>query len=51
MSKFFDNYQERCEILRDECDKMVASGELSQDDADFRYNMIKDEILYYAEDK
>jgi len=45
MSKFFDLYQAKCKALSEECDRMVADGECTQEFADFRYEMVKDEIL------
>lgn len=38
-------YLEAEKRLRKECNDMVVNGELSQEDADFRFMMIRDEIL------
>lgn len=38
-------YKELLEDLRRECDGMVANGELSAEDAGFRFSMVSDEIL------
>lgn len=45
MSKFFDRYKARCEELRRECDQQIADGELTETEANFRYEMVKDELL------
>lgn len=42
-------YNERCKSLKQECDDMVAKGQLSKTDAFFRYFMMKDEILQEME--
>lgn len=46
MSKFWEIYKEALADLRRECDEMVKNGELSEEDAAFRYDMVKDEILW-----
>lgn len=45
MSEFFEQYKEACKQLRKECDKIVENGELTESEANFRYEMVKDEIL------
>lgn len=45
MSRGYDVYKEMLEDLRRECDEMVANGELSEEDADFRFSMMADDIL------
>ena len=45
ISKFAQAYLEAERELRDECDEMVRNGELSEDDAEFRFQMVRDEIL------
>ena len=42
---FYEAYRELEQELRDECDELVRSGEMSQEDADFRFWMVRDEIL------
>ena len=42
---FYKVYQEAEQELRDECDELVRMGEMSQEDADFRFLMVRDEIL------
>ena len=42
---FFERYKELEQQLRQECDQMVADGELTQEEADFRFIMVRDEIL------
>lgn len=42
---FYEVYKEAEQELRDECDELVRSGEMSQEDADFRFMMVRDEIL------
>ena len=45
MSSFYEGYKELERNLRAECDQMVADGELTQEEADFRFMMVRDEIL------
>ena len=42
---FYEVYREAERELRDECDELVRRGEMSQEDADFRFLMVRDEIL------
>lgn len=42
---FYEVYREAEQELRDECDELVRMGEMSQEDADFRFLMVRDEIL------
>ena len=42
---FYEVYQEAEQYLRYECDELVRRGEMSQEDADFRFWMVRDEIL------
>ena len=42
---FYKAYREAEQKLRDECDELVRTGEMSQEDADFRFLMVRDEIL------
>ena len=42
---FYKVYQEAEQKLRDEYDELVRMGEMSQEDADFRFLMVRDEIL------
>lgn len=49
-SQFSAFYKKQLENLRAECDEMVRNGECSQEDADFRFHMVMDEILWEAED-
>ena len=42
---FYKAYRELEKELRDECDELVRSGQMSQEDADFRFWMVRDEIL------
>ena len=48
-SQFREFYNKLLEALRAECDEMVRNGECSQEYADFRYDMKKDEILFETE--
>jgi len=34
-------------ILREDCEKMVESGELTQEEADFCYWMEQDDLLWF----
>lgn len=45
LSKFAQAYREAERELREECDEMVRNGELSEEDAEFRFQMVRDEIL------
>ena len=45
MGNFYEQYKELERNLRAECDRMVAEGELTQEEADFRFWMVRDEIL------
>jgi hypothetical protein len=45
MSKFFERYKIACQALREDCNRMVEDGELTESEANFRYDMVKDEIL------
>ena len=45
MSVFAKAYLEAERELREECDDMVLNGELSEEDAEFRFQMVRDEIL------
>lgn len=42
---FYEAYRKAEQELRDECDELVRMGEMSQEDADFRFWMVHDEIL------
>lgn len=45
MSNFFERYQKADSALREECNRQVEDGELTQEEADFRFYMVRDEIL------
>ena len=45
IGKFGQAYLEAERELRAECDEMVRNGELSEEDAEFRFQMVRDEIL------
>ena len=45
MSSFAKGQREAERELRKECDEMVINGELSEEDAEFRFQMVRDEIL------
>lgn len=38
---FYEVYREAEQELRDECDELVRRGEMSQEDADFRFLMVR----------
>lgn len=40
-----DAYLEAEKALRKECDDMIDNGELTEDEAEFRFMMCRDEIL------
>ena len=42
---FYKAYQEAEQDLRNECNELVRNGEMTQDEADFRFMMVRDEIL------
>lgn len=50
MGDFFERYKMAEEELRKECDRMVEEGELTQEMADFRFYMVRDEILEEMEE-
>ena len=43
-------YEEKLRELKAECRQMVEDGELSEEDAVFRYEIVKDEILWMMDD-
>lgn len=43
-------YEEKLRELKKECQQMVEDGELSEEDAFFRYEIMKDEILWMMDD-
>ena len=45
MSGGYEVYKEILGDLRRECDEMVANGEPSEEEADFRFSMVADDIL------
>lgn len=45
MGSFYEKYKELERDLRVECDQMVIDGELTQEEADIRFFMVRDEIL------
>ena len=42
---FYEVYREAEQELRDECDELDRRSKMSQEDADFRFLMVRDEIL------
>lgn len=48
--EFVKLYNAKLEDLRNECKQMVEDGELTEEDAAFRYEMVKDEILWMMDD-
>jgi len=47
---FYEKYKKLENDLYEECRKMVADGELTQEEADFRFMMVRDEILESMEE-
>ena len=45
MSSFTERYLEADKQLREDCDRMVEDGTMTKEMADFRYYMVRDEIL------
>lgn len=45
MGLFYEKYKVLEANLRAECDQMVTNGELTPEEADFRFWMVRDEIL------
>ena len=43
-------YEEKLRELKAECRQMVEDGELSEEDVAFRYETVKDEILWMMDD-
>ncbi len=48
--EFKQVYEEKLRELKKECQQMVEDGELSEEDAFFRYEIMKDEILWMMDD-
>lgn len=48
---FFNSYKNVCKELKKQCDQQVIDGELTEDEADFRYMMVRDEILIDMENR
>lgn len=48
--EFSEWYREQERQLREECDQMVVDGECSEEEANFRFLMMRDEILWSSED-
>lgn len=48
--EFVKLYNLKLEELRKECNQQVKDGELTSEDAAFRYEMVKDEILWMMDD-
>lgn len=51
MNSFYKAYREAENELRAECDAMVKAGKMSQEYADFRFDMVRDEILWSMMDE
>lgn len=51
MNSFYKAYREAENKLRAECDEMVQAGKMSQEYADFRFDMVRDEILWSMMDE
>lgn len=47
---FYEKYKKLENDLYEECRKMVTNGELTQEEADFRFMMVRDEILESMEE-
>lgn len=45
VSKFYEAYQKALEELHQETMELIESGSMSQEDAEFREWMLRDEIL------
>lgn len=48
--EFVKLYTMKLYELKAECEEPVRSGELTQDEASFRFEMVKDEILWMMDD-
>ena len=48
--EFVKLYNAKLEDLRKECEQQVKDGELTEEEASFRYEMVKDEILWMMDD-
>lgn len=48
--EFVKLYYAKLEDLRKECEQQVKDGELTEEEASFRYEMVKDEILWMMDD-
>lgn len=48
--EFVKLYNMKLQELKEECDAQVKTGELSKEDAYYRFEMVKDEILFEMPD-
>ena len=48
--EFVKLYNAKLEDLRKECKQQVEDGELTAEEASFRYEWVKDEILWMMDD-
>ena len=48
--EFVKLYNMKLNELKAECEEQVRNGELTQDEASFRFEMVKDEILWMMDD-
>jgi len=49
-SDFYKRYRMECKKLREECDEAVRNGEMTEEEAEMRYDFVKDEILMAMEE-
>lgn len=48
--EFVKLYNIKLQELKEECEEQVKDGELTEEEAAFRYEMVKDEILWTMPD-
>lgn len=48
--EFVKLYNMKLQGLKEECKEQVKDGELTEEEAAFRYEMVKDEILWMVPD-
>jgi hypothetical protein len=48
--EFVKLYNMKLQELKEECEEQVKDGELTEEEASFRFEMVKDDILYMMPD-
>ena len=48
--EFVKLYNMKLQELKEKCEEQVKNGELTEEEASFRFEMVKDDILYMMPD-